>query len=407
MKSDVRTTRCTAVAIGAALAFFLFAAAAPAGASSEPITISVLSGRADLVSADNALVRIGGVSSTNGLKVTVGGTDRTNAFAKRADGTVVGLVRGLKLGRSAIIARAGNRAAQYIYGILSMGWRGSALHWHRYEIAYLLLAGLATPLVVSVHTVVSFDFAVGIVPGWHATIFPPYFVAGAIYAGFAMVLLLTIPLRALYGLKDFITAKHLDNMAKIMLATGLMVAYGYGMELFMAYYSGEHTEEFLAQNRLRGPYALTYYALIACNVITPQLLWFRSVRANPLVLFLVALVARLRNRVRVLQLDDGDDRSFALHRHRHLGQQHPDRLGLRHHQLCLVDRHRARGHADLSHFAPPAAIVADEHQPVCRSDDAVCGRLRRSVSAVAHGSVVVLLLAVSDSEHNAALAAIP
>src|SRR4051794_22705266 len=137
--------------------------------------------------------------------------------------------------------RAQTRTARIIYGVFAMGWRGSAVHWHRYETAYLLLAGLATPLVLSVHTVVSFDFAIGIVPGWHSTIFPPYFVAGVIYAGFAMVLTLTIPLRALYGLKDFITTKHLENMAKIMLATGLMVAYGYAMEIFMAFYSGEHT----------------------------------------------------------------------------------------------------------------------------------------------------------------------
>ena len=123
--------------------------------------------------------------------------------------------------------------------MLAMGWRGSAKHWHNYETAYLLLAGLATPLVVSVHTVVSFDFAVGIVPGWHATIFPPYFVAGAIYAGFAMVLTLAIPLRKFYGLEDFITMRHLENMAKVMLATGLIVAYGYMMEAFMAWYSGE------------------------------------------------------------------------------------------------------------------------------------------------------------------------
>ena len=122
--------------------------------------------------------------------------------------------------------RAKRRAAKMIYGMLAMGWRGSAVHWHQYETTYLLLAGLATPLVVSVHTVVSFDFAVGITPGWHATIFPPYFVAGAIYAGFAMVLTLAIPLRKLYGLEDFITMRHLKNMAKIMLATGLIVAYG-------------------------------------------------------------------------------------------------------------------------------------------------------------------------------------
>jgi molybdopterin-containing oxidoreductase family membrane subunit len=186
--------------------------------------------------------------------------------------------------------RSTSRLGRIVYGILAMGWRGSALHWHRYEVAYLLLAGLATPLVVSVHTVVSFDFAVGIVPGWHSTIFPPYFVAGAIYAGFAMVLTLTIPLRALYGLKDFITTKHLENMAKVMLATGLMVAYGYIMELFMAYYSGEHTEKFVAENRMIGPYAPSYWALIACNVLAPQILWFKRARQSPIILFCMSLV---------------------------------------------------------------------------------------------------------------------
>src|SRR5262249_22238750 len=134
--------------------------------------------------------------------------------------------------------RSKSWAGRIVYGVLAMGWRGSARHWQRYETAYLLLAGLATPLVVSVHTVVSFDFAIGIVPGWHTTIFPPYFVAGAIYAGFAMVLTLAIPIRAIYKLEDFITATHLQNMAKVMLATGLIVAYGYGIEAFSAWYSG-------------------------------------------------------------------------------------------------------------------------------------------------------------------------
>ncbi|HTK77776.1 MAG TPA: NrfD/PsrC family molybdoenzyme membrane anchor subunit [Gemmataceae bacterium] len=184
--------------------------------------------------------------------------------------------------------RSTNRFARIVYGILAMGWRNSALHWQRYEVAYLLLAGIATPLVVSVHTVVSFDFAVGIVPGWHTTIFPPYFVAGAIYSGFAMVLSLTIPLRAVYGLQDFITDKHLDNMAKVMLATGLMVAYGYLMEVFTAFYSAERYEMFLIKNRATGPYASTYWALWTCNVIIPQLLWFKRVRQSPLALFLLA-----------------------------------------------------------------------------------------------------------------------
>src|SRR5216117_1352385 len=136
--------------------------------------------------------------------------------------------------------RAKSKAFAIIYGMLAMGWRGSARHWHRYEMAYLLLAGLATPLVLSVHTIVSFDFSIGIIPGWHATIFPPYFVAGAIYAGFAMVLFLTIPLRKFYGLESFITMRHMHNMAKVMLATGLIVFYGYMMEAFFGWYSGHH-----------------------------------------------------------------------------------------------------------------------------------------------------------------------
>jgi molybdopterin-containing oxidoreductase family membrane subunit len=157
-------------------------------------------------------------------------------------------------------------------------------------VTYLLLAGLATPLVVSVHTVVSFDFAVAILPGWHSTIFPPYFVAGAIYSGFAMVLVLAIPLRAFYGLEDFITLRHLQNMAKIMLATGLMVAYGYGIEAFMAWYSNNIYEKFVQVNRMFGPYAAAYWTLILCNVLLPQALWVKWVRSRPLILWAMALV---------------------------------------------------------------------------------------------------------------------
>ena len=149
--------------------------------------------------------------------------------------------------------RARSKPFQIIYGLLAMGWRGSARHWHRYEMAYLLLAGLATPLVLSVHTIVSLDFASGVIPGWHATFFPPYFVAGAIYAGFAMVLMLTIPLRKFYGLEDFITMRHIQNMAKVMLATGLIVAYGYIMEAFFGWYSGNIYERFMIYNRMTGP----------------------------------------------------------------------------------------------------------------------------------------------------------
>jgi Ni/Fe-hydrogenase subunit HybB-like protein len=185
--------------------------------------------------------------------------------------------------------RARRRAPRFIYGILAMGWRGSAIHWHRYEMAYLLLAGLATPLVVSVHTVVSFDFAVALVPGWHSTIFPPYFVAGAIYSGFAMVLTIAIPLRKLYALEDFITQRHLRNMGIVMLATGLIVAYGYVMETFFAWYSGDIFEKYMMLNRMFGPYAWMYWLLILFNILIPQSLWVPRVQTNPLALFFIAI----------------------------------------------------------------------------------------------------------------------
>src|SRR5213083_3011268 len=190
--------------------------------------------------------------------------------------------------------RSQTRAGRIIYGMLAMGWRGSAKHWHQYETAYLLLAGLATPLVVSVHTVVSFDFATGIVPGWHTTIFPPYFVAGAINSGFAMVLTLAIPLRKYYGLEDFVTMRHLDNMAKMLLATGLIVAYGYMMETFMAFYSGDPFDRYMILNRMAGPYAVVYWVLILCNIVVPQsLLWIPSVRRNVAALFVISLVVQV------------------------------------------------------------------------------------------------------------------
>ena len=186
--------------------------------------------------------------------------------------------------------RSENKYARTIYGLLAMGWRGSARHWARYESAYLLLAGLATPLVLSVHTVVSFDFAVGLVPGWHTTIFPPYFVAGAIYSGFAMVLMLAIPIRKIYGLEDFITDRHLQNSAKVMLATGWIVAYGYGIEAFMGWYGGNRYDQTLLWNRLHGPYQFWYYSLLFCNILAPQLLWFRKMRTHPVWLFLISLI---------------------------------------------------------------------------------------------------------------------
>ena len=185
--------------------------------------------------------------------------------------------------------RARNKFAQHVYGILAAGWRGSVRHWHHYEVASMLLAGLATPLVVSVHTVVSFDFAASQLPGWHATIFPPYFVAGAVFAGFAMVLTLAIPLRALFGLQDFITLRHMQNMSKVMLATGMIVGYGYLIEIFMAWYSGSGFEQYMISNRITGPYRYAWFALILCNVISIQALWFKAVRRNMLALFIVAM----------------------------------------------------------------------------------------------------------------------
>jgi molybdopterin-containing oxidoreductase family membrane subunit len=218
-----------------------------------------------------------------------------DVFAVSTYGTVsllfwfVGLIPDLATLRD----RSRSPLGRFVYGILAMGWRGSAIHWHRYRTAYLLLAGLATPLVVSVHTVVSLDFTAGIVPGWHSTIFPPYFVAGAIYSGFAMVLTLAIPLRKFYGLEDFITMKHLENMAKVLLATGLIVAYGYLIEVFFSWYSANKYEQYMMWNRMHGPYAHTYWMLIFCNCLIPQFLWFRQVRTNIPILFIISIIVNV------------------------------------------------------------------------------------------------------------------
>ena len=185
--------------------------------------------------------------------------------------------------------RSQNPAAKIIYGILAMGWRGSARHWKRYHTAYLILAGLATPLVLSVHTVVSYDFTIAVVPGWHSTIFPPFFVAGAIYSGFAMVLILAIPIRYFYGLEDFVTMRHLENSGMIMLATGLIVAYGYIMEPFMAWLSGNQYDLYQFWDRAHGPYWWVFLSLITMNVVIPQVLWIPKVRRNPAWLFLISL----------------------------------------------------------------------------------------------------------------------
>src|ERR1041385_597808 len=182
---------------------------------------------------------------------------------------------------------------QVIYGIGAFGWRGSARHWKNHQSAYLLLAGLATPLVLSVHSVVSFDFSVAQLPGWHSTIFPPYFVAGAIYSGFAMVLNIILPIRRIYGLQNLITKRTLNNMAVVMLATGWMVTYGYIMEAFMAWYSGDVFELAMMKNRAFGPYGWIFWCLITLNCVIPQLLWSRRVRTHDLALFLVALAVNI------------------------------------------------------------------------------------------------------------------
>ncbi len=182
----------------------------------------------------------------------------------------------------------------YAYGFLALGWRFSSRHWHRYEKAYMLLAGVSTPLVLSVHSIVSFDFATSVLPGWHTTIFPPYFVAGAIFGGFAMVLLLLIPARELYpNMKDFITLRHLENMAKIILVTGMMVGFAYSMEFFIAYYGGNENELFAFKNRAGGPYWWAYWTMISCNVISPQVFWNKACRQSPIVIFIVSFLVTI------------------------------------------------------------------------------------------------------------------
>jgi Ni/Fe-hydrogenase subunit HybB-like protein len=191
--------------------------------------------------------------------------------------------------------RATTRRGQVIYGLLCLGWCGSARHWHRFEMAYLLLGGLATPLVVSVHSVVSSDFAITVLPGWHETVFPPYFVAGAIFSGFAMVLVLAILLRYSYGLEAFITTEHLEVMGKVLLATCFCTSYGYMSEQFMAWYGNETAESYTYLNRLIGfgQYALITWTIVLCNVVAPQILWFKAMRRNQAVLFIVSVFVLL------------------------------------------------------------------------------------------------------------------
>jgi Ni/Fe-hydrogenase subunit HybB-like protein len=188
--------------------------------------------------------------------------------------------------------RSKSKLGQIGYGILAMGWRNSARHWERFESAYLILGGLATPLVVSVHSVVSSDFAMANVPGWHETVFPPYFVAGAIFSGFAMVLMLAIPLRMIYHLEDFITEDHLNVMGKVLLATSFLTSYGYFSEQFISWYGGETVERYIYTNRLIGfgQYAVLSWVLFFCNVVAPQVLWFRRVRRSQVWLFGISLL---------------------------------------------------------------------------------------------------------------------
>jgi molybdopterin-containing oxidoreductase family membrane subunit len=219
-----------------------------------------------------------------------------DVFAISTYGTVSLLFwfTGLVPDLAAMRDRSTGRIQRILFGVFSMGWRGSARHWHNYEKAYLLLAGLSTPLVISVHSVISFDFSVAQLPGWHATIFPPYFVAGAVFAGFAMVMLLIIPVRSTFKLHDYITSRHLQNMANLMLVTGMIVSYGYAMELFYAWYSGNEYEQFaLLENRPFGPYRYQWMSLIFCNFLAIQCLWFKRVRTTEWMLWTLSVVVSI------------------------------------------------------------------------------------------------------------------
>ena len=180
-----------------------------------------------------------------------------------------------------------------VFGFFSLGWRGSNRHWRHYEKAYLLLAGLSTPLVLSVHSIVSFDFAVSVIPGWHTTIFPPYFVAGAVFSGFAMVVTLLIIVRWVFSLQHLITMDHFEKMNKIIVATGTIVGYAYGVEFFMAWYSGNPYEQFVFLNRAMGPYAWAYWTMISCNVLFPQLFWFKRIRRSIPIMFAISIVVNI------------------------------------------------------------------------------------------------------------------
>lgn len=189
--------------------------------------------------------------------------------------------------------RATSKGRRVVYGLFAIGWRGANRHWQNYERTYLILAAIATPLVLSVHSIVSYDFAVAQLPGWHTTIFPPYFVAGAIFSGFAMVVTLLVIARQLYGLKHIITMRHLDNMNKFILATGTMVGYAYALEFFVAWYSGNPYETFAFVNRAFGPYAWAYWIMVSCNVISPQLFWFKRIRRSIPIMFAITIFVNI------------------------------------------------------------------------------------------------------------------
>ena len=218
-----------------------------------------------------------------------------DVFAVSIYGTVsllfwyVGLIPDLATQRD----RSKSKIKQWIYGFFALGWRGSQRHWQHYEIAYLLLAGLSTPLVLSVHSIVSMDFAVSQLPGWHTTIFPPYFVAGAIFSGFAMVITLMVICRKAFGLEQVITMRHFDYMAKIILVTGWMVGYAYSLEFFVAWYSGNPSELYVFVNRATGDYAWAYWTMVSCNVLVPQLFWFKKVRQSLVALFVISIFVNI------------------------------------------------------------------------------------------------------------------
>ena len=201
----------------------------------------------------------------------------------------VGLIPDLAVVRD----RARTKIRKFLYGLFALGWTGSNRNWSNYEKAYLILAGLSTPLVLSVHSIVSLDFAVSQVPGWHTTIFPPYFVAGAIFSGFGMVLTLLIPLRSMCKLEDVITMRHIDLMCKVTLATGSIVGYAYIMELFIAWYSGSEYERYAFMNRVAGPYAWGYWIMMSCNVLVPQVFWFKKIRQNLIIVFIISILVNI------------------------------------------------------------------------------------------------------------------